>query len=66
MSVTQFEIYFDMHTNGETYYYEVRDEQLEPGEQNFRRFEKFVRNRMVDSVTVSDVWLTDEENNDNK
>lgn len=62
--VAAFEIYFDIHTDGETYYYETRNEQLEPGEKNFGNFEKYVRDRSVDSVTVSDVWLTDTSNNE--
>lgn len=63
-SVAEFEIYFDIHTNGETFYYETRYQQLAPGEQNFGAFEKYVRDRSVDSVVISDIWLTDADIND--
>ncbi len=60
-SVDRFEVYFDIHTNHETFYYEISNEKLEPNEQNFGEFKKFIRDSKVDSVTVSGIWMKDPE-----
>jgi len=56
-TIDEFEVYFDIHTNQQTLYYEVRDSTLAPGEQNIGSFKKFVHNSQVDSVTVSGLWV---------
>src|SRR5699024_4776024 len=57
--ITEFEVYFDIHTNKEKFYFEVNNEELNPCEQKFGTFEKYVRDSAVDSVTVSGVWVID-------
>ena len=60
-AVNEFEVYFDIHTNQENFYYEVTGKQLAASEQNFGSFKKFVRDTAVDSVTISSVWIKEEE-----
>jgi len=53
---TEYEVYFDIFTSGETFLFEVNDTELEPEENNIGTFEKFVRNTVVDSVVVSGIY----------
>lgn len=52
-----FEVYFDIDTNQQTLYYELRDSTLAPGEQNIGSFKKFIHDSEVSSVSVSGVWV---------
>ncbi|HET6528289.1 MAG TPA: carboxypeptidase-like regulatory domain-containing protein [Balneolaceae bacterium] len=52
-----FEVYFDIHNNRETLFYEVADTALNAGETDFGSFRKFVRDVTVDSVVVSGTWV---------
>lgn len=54
-----FEVYFDIHNNQETLFYEVADTALNAGETDFGSFRKFVRDATVDSVVVSGTWVKD-------
>ncbi|HEX6982045.1 MAG TPA: carboxypeptidase-like regulatory domain-containing protein [Balneolaceae bacterium] len=56
-ALEQFEVYFDIHNNQETLFYEVADTTLSTGEANFGSFTKFVRDAVVDSVVVSGTWV---------
>ncbi len=55
--IGQFEVYFDIYTDKNTYYYEITSEKLDPQEQNFGEFKKFIRDATVDSVAVSGIWI---------
>ena len=55
-SISEYEVYFDIYTSGETFLFEVNDTELEPDENNIGTFEKFVRNTTVDSVVVSGIF----------
>lgn len=54
--ITEYEVYFDIFTSGETFLFEVSATELEPEENNIGTFEKFVRNTVVDSVIVSGIY----------
>ncbi|MDZ7691749.1 MAG: carboxypeptidase-like regulatory domain-containing protein [Balneolaceae bacterium] len=56
-SIGEFEVYFNIYTDRETYLFEVNNTELDAGEQNIGSFEKYVRDRSVDSVTISGVWI---------
>lgn len=56
-AISSFEVYFDIYTDKDTFYYEIANSELESGEQNIGSFKKFVRNSSVDSVIISGVWV---------
>lgn len=55
--ISEFEVYFSIHTNRETFYFEINNTELDPGEKNFGTFEKYIRDTATDSITVSGVWV---------
>lgn len=57
-TLNQFEVYFDIHNNQETFFFEVADTTLKPRETNFGSFRKYIRDSVVDSVVVSGTWVS--------
>ncbi|MGM0589422.1 MAG: carboxypeptidase-like regulatory domain-containing protein [Bacteroidota bacterium] len=60
VSISEFELYFDIHTNQRVFNYEITNTQLDPGEKNYGSFRKFVKEAVVDSVIISDTWYKEE------
>lgn len=56
-TIEELEVYFDIHTDRETYLFEVNNTEMGAGEQNIGNFKKYMSDRVVDSVTVSGVWV---------
>ncbi|GAA5521725.1 carboxypeptidase-like regulatory domain-containing protein [Aliifodinibius salicampi] len=56
--INQYEVYFDIHTSGETFSWEERDTTLAAGEKDIAEFKKYVRQATIDSVTVSGTFTS--------
>lgn len=52
-----YEVYFRIRAGGETFYHEVRGDNLTVGQADVARFEKYIRNRSADAVAVDAYWL---------
>ncbi len=57
-NINQYEVYFDIHTSGETFSWEERDTTLAAGEKDIAEFKKYVRQTTIDSVTVSGTFTS--------
>jgi hypothetical protein len=57
-NINQYEVYFDIHTTGETFSWEERDTTLAAGEKDIAEFKKYVRQTTIDSVTVSGTFTS--------
>ncbi len=58
ININQYEVYFDIHTSGETFSWEERDTTLAAGEKDIAEFKKYVRQSTIDSVTVSGTFTS--------
>lgn len=57
--INAYEIYFDVHTSGDTFSKEEGDTALAAGERNIGEFRKYVRQNTIDSVVVNDTYASD-------
>lgn len=55
-TITNYEIYFKIDTNGKTFYQEIEGDTLEVGEKTISDFTKYIRTYQAQSVTVSGLF----------
>jgi hypothetical protein len=58
-SISDFEVYFDIHTDQRTFNYEISDSQLGPDEKNYGSFKKFIEDASADSVRIAGTWTNE-------
>lgn len=54
---SEYEVYFEIITDGDTFYHEVTGEGLRAGQQHSGDFRKYIRQTTASDVIVSDVWV---------
>lgn len=57
ISISEYEVYFDIHTDQRLFNYEITETQLDPEEQSYSSFQKYIEDAVVDSVTIAGTWM---------
>ncbi|MCC5915132.1 MAG: DUF2012 domain-containing protein [Balneolaceae bacterium] len=56
--ITEYEVYFEILTDGETYYFEVAGEDLRSGQSRSGDFRKYIRQATASDVLITDIWIS--------
>lgn len=55
--ISEYEVYFRIHTAGEDFYHEEPGTALRVNQSNVRQFGKYIRSNPADSVLIDDFWI---------
>lgn len=58
--VDEYEVYFEIETSGGTsFFYDVKGDSLQPGQNRNGNFRQYIRNNEATSVIITDVWISE-------
>lgn len=58
--VDEYEVYFEIETAaGTSFFYDVKGDSLQPGQNNNGNFRQYIRNNEAASVIINNVWISE-------
>lgn len=56
--IQEYEVYFEITTDGDTYFVDESGESLRSGQSSFLEFSKYIREFTAQDVTITEVWVS--------
>jgi len=57
--ISDYDVYFEITTDGDTFYYDISGSELKAGQNEFGNFRKGIRQFTATEVVVSEVWVAE-------
>ncbi len=57
--IDEYEVYFEILTGGDSFFYDISGEELKAGQRRFGQFTKNIFNNTATNVVVLDTWISD-------
>ena len=57
--VSEYEIYFEIETGGETFYFDAAGTDLKVDQKSFGEFRKYIRSETASDVIIDNTWFSD-------
>lgn len=58
--VTEYEVYFEIVTGGNSFYFDANGSSLQVDQKNVDSFSKYIRSETASDIVVNDVWFSSE------
>ncbi|MGM0739056.1 MAG: carboxypeptidase-like regulatory domain-containing protein, partial [Bacteroidota bacterium] len=58
-AIDEYEVYFEILTGGDSFFYDISGEELKAGQRRFGQFTKNIFNNTATNVVVQDTWVSE-------
>jgi len=59
VTIDEYEVYFEIQTGGDSFFYDISGEELKAGQRRFGQFTKNIFNNTATDVIVLDTWVSE-------